>query len=408
MRDSIDDLEVDLSQLPDIGGLESPHSSSGAQQIRRALRGKHVCPFCGTQRDSDVGACMHCSLEDTPTTRSATRGKLGPWYVLQSRNPSAPGMNFATLMVLVQKGRVTARSVLRGPTTGQFWRHAAKVKGVSREFGLCWNCGGDVLKNARACASCKRLQEPPLNPDILLESAELCGEELAEAMWADETPHSSQMPGTMPSSTSASAGQSARSSAAVERVASRGGVRREVPPAYPPRRQSAAESAPARTVQRAAPMVMGEIDSAPDHPLEMAVFQRHRARSGSGRIVGKVFKSIFVALLLSAAGVVLMCSFDDGFRKKVVEIGNQVKVRLTAVSQPKSSSPSMEIQAPLPAEQAKARAWELWKVGVDAEEHGDFAGAVKNWQAIKTLSVPEDDLPLGLDGRIEAAKKRVR
>jgi hypothetical protein len=91
-----------------------------------------------------------------------------------------------------------------------------------------------------------------------------------------------------------------------------------------------------------------------------------------------------------------------------VEIGNQVKVRLTAVSQPKSSSPSVEIQAPLPADQAKARAWELWKVGVDAEEHGDFAGAVKNWQAIKTLSVPEDDLPLGLDGRIEAAKKRVR
>ena len=154
MRDSIDDLEVDLSQLPDIGGLERPHSSSGAQQIRRALRGKHVCPFCGTQRDSDVGACMHCSLEDTPTTRSATRSKLGPWYVLQSRNPSAPGMNFATLMVLMQKGRVTARSVLRGPTTGQFWRHAAKVKGVSREFGLCWNCGGDIARNARACAHC--------------------------------------------------------------------------------------------------------------------------------------------------------------------------------------------------------------------------------------------------------------
>jgi len=53
----------------------------------------------------------------------------------------------------VQKGRVTARSVLRGPTTAQFWRHAARVKGVSREFGLCWSCGGDVLKNARVCAA---------------------------------------------------------------------------------------------------------------------------------------------------------------------------------------------------------------------------------------------------------------
>src|SRR6266566_5403230 len=196
MRDSLDDLELDLGRLPEPRtATDAPNSSSAspAQQIRRALRGKHVCPFCGTQRETDVGACLHCSLEDTPTTRSATRSKLGPWYVLQSRNPSAPGMNFATLMVLVQKGRVTARSVLRGPTTGQFWRHAAKVKGVSREFGLCWNCGGDVLKNARACAGCKRLQEPPLNPDVLLESAEFSGDELAEAMWSDETPNSSQM-----------------------------------------------------------------------------------------------------------------------------------------------------------------------------------------------------------------------
>src|SRR6266567_8923838 len=138
MRDSLDD--VDLEQLAGRANAAGAGASSAAQQVRRALRGKHVCPFCGTERETDVGACMHCSLEDTPATRSATRSKLGPWYVLQSRNPSAPGMNFATLMVLVQKGRVTARSVLRGPTTGQFWRHAAKVKGVSREFGLCWNC----------------------------------------------------------------------------------------------------------------------------------------------------------------------------------------------------------------------------------------------------------------------------
>jgi hypothetical protein len=175
MRDSLDDLEMDLGRLPDIRNTDSP-SPSAAQQIRRALRGRHVCPFCGTQRETDVGACTQCSLEDTPTTRTATRGKLGPWYVLQSRNPSAPGMNFATLMALVQKGRVTARSVLRGPTTGQFWRHAAKVKGVSREFLLCWNCGGDVAKNARACPNCKRLQEPPLNPDVLLENGEFSSE----------------------------------------------------------------------------------------------------------------------------------------------------------------------------------------------------------------------------------------
>ena len=61
-----------------------------------------------------------------------------------------------------------------------------------------------------------------------------------------------------------------------------------------------------------------------------------------------------------------------------------------------------------PGGQAKAKAWELWKIGVEAEERGDFSGAVKSWEQIKTLSVKEDDLPLGLDGRIAAAKKRVK
>ncbi|HSI35460.1 MAG TPA: hypothetical protein VK986_17900 [Tepidisphaeraceae bacterium] len=214
MADSVENLERDL------GRLSSRGEPTPAVQIRRSLRGKHVCPFCGTQRETDVGPCQHCSLEDTPTTRAATRSKLGPWYVLQSRNPSAPGMSFATLMMLVQKGRVTARSVLRGPTTGQFWRHAAKVKGVAREFGLCWNCGGDVSRNSRACPACKRMQEPPLNPDVLLEPGEISADELTEQMWAADAP-SSQVGGAMPRSTPASP---------VERLMNKGGLRREVAP----------------------------------------------------------------------------------------------------------------------------------------------------------------------------------
>lgn len=441
MRDSLNDLEVDLGQLPDIRepDADRPHPvpANAAQQLRRALRGKHVCPFCGTQRETDVGACLHCSLEDTPTTRSATRGKLGPWYVLQSRNPSAPGMNFATLMVLVQKGRVTARSVLRGPTTGQFWRYAAKVKGVSREFGLCWSCGGDVAKTARACPGCKRLQEPPLNPDVLLENAEFSSEELAEAMWSDETAHSSQMSGSSHAHAPLPGG--ARTSP-VERLASRGGVRREVPPHYPPpaglvgtaasaavgtpsparsqaaTAQSRVASAPAQAqvrVPRQQLASLNEIEALPEaHGLEMAVFQRTPARGGAGRIVGKVFKSVFVALLLSSAGVVAMCSFDDGFRKKVVDIGQRGwgwvnSIRGTTPQAAKPQGDADMAQVP-PGGQAKAQAWELWKIGVEAEQRGDFSGAVKSWEKIKTLSVKEEDLPLGLDGRIAAAKKRVK
>src|SRR5688500_4994066 len=191
MRDSVEDLELNAGRFAQ--AKEPAESSLPPTPLRRGHTSKHVCPFCGAQRETDVGACSNCSLEDSPTTRTATRSKLGPWYVLQSRNPSAPGMNFATLMLLVQKGRVTARSVVRGPTTAQFWRHAARVKGVSREFGLCWSCGGDVVRTARTCPGCKRLQEPPADPDVLLErGVEVNDDELTEAIWADQVPEVSR------------------------------------------------------------------------------------------------------------------------------------------------------------------------------------------------------------------------
>jgi hypothetical protein len=358
---------------------------------------------------------MHCSLEDTPTTRSATRSKLGPWYVLQSRNPSAPGMNFATLMVLVQKGRVTARSVLRGPTTGQFWRHAAKVKGVSREFGLCWNCGGDIGRNARACPGCKRLQEPPLNPDVLLESGEFSGEELAEAMWSDVAPTSSQMPGP------ASAPPPPRS-ASVDRLVSRGGVRREVPPQPQPQPQlqphahsdSGIGSLPARPHRGVLADGASEL---PANEMEMAVFQRPYHPSapagGARRAWRGVLKVMLVAVLLSAAGVVAMCSFDEAFRKRVVEFvdTNYQKVKRTwsggggAAGGP--SSPSSSAPPAVTSEQTKETVARLWKEGIDADKRADFPGAVRAWEAIKALPVAEDDLPLGLDARLAAARKRL-
>jgi hypothetical protein len=88
---------------------------------------------------------------------------------MQSRNPSAPGMKCSTLLALIKKGQITPRSVIRGPTTYQLWRFAARVKGISREFGLCYSCGGEVQRTSTFCARCSRSQELPPNPDALLE-----------------------------------------------------------------------------------------------------------------------------------------------------------------------------------------------------------------------------------------------
>jgi len=77
------------------------------------------------------------------------------------RNPAAPGMKYATLLALINKGHVSARSIIRGPTTHQMWRYAAHVRGVSREFGLCFSCGGAMDRGNSICPHCQRSQDAP-------------------------------------------------------------------------------------------------------------------------------------------------------------------------------------------------------------------------------------------------------
>src|ERR1700722_1706233 len=129
-----------------------------------------VCPFCGAIAEKTEAPCPRCKMENSALTRQATRARIGPWYVMQSKNPSAPGMKCNTLLALIRKGQITPRSVIRGPTTFQLWRFAARVKGISREFGLCYSCGSEVQRTSSFCARCSRSQELPPNPDVLLEN----------------------------------------------------------------------------------------------------------------------------------------------------------------------------------------------------------------------------------------------
>jgi hypothetical protein len=151
------------------------------QTVREFLVGKHVCPFCGTPNPVGTQPCPRCTMDDTPATRQATKSRIGPWYVLQSRNPAAPGMRFSTLLTLVQKSQVSPRSIVRGPTTHQLWRYAAHVRGLSREFGLCYSCGEGIQTSATICPHCERSQEPPANADQLIEVRDTNGHAAAAA-----------------------------------------------------------------------------------------------------------------------------------------------------------------------------------------------------------------------------------
>jgi hypothetical protein len=129
-----------------------------------------VCPFCANVRTVDaVGPCPRCTMEDTPTSRRSTGERIGPWFVLQRKNPTAPGLRFNVLLALARRGHVTTKSIVRGPTTGQLWRFASQVKGLSRVFGLCWHCAASVSPEALTCPRCRSPQDVPGDADAFLE-----------------------------------------------------------------------------------------------------------------------------------------------------------------------------------------------------------------------------------------------
>jgi len=164
MRDLFLEAGADMVQQTERRSVDA------AEEIRDALAGRQVCPFCGLVKEHADGPCERCTMENTASTRQATKARIGPWYVLQGRNPAAPGMKFDTLLTFVQKGKIKPRSIVRGPTTHQLWRFAAHVRGLSREFGICYSCGGEIERTANLCPHCNRLQEPPVHPDVFLES----------------------------------------------------------------------------------------------------------------------------------------------------------------------------------------------------------------------------------------------
>src|SRR2546428_8555828 len=179
----LDDRGLEMTRAGDSTGVPGAAAARGGSDLDEGpgagdrapvpgaggLQGRHVCPFCGSINDTLEGPCPRCTMENTADTRKATKSRIGPWYVLQSRNPAAPGMTHDTLLGFVRKGRVKARSIVRGPTTHQLWRFACQVRGLSREFGVCYSCGASVARETNVCPQCNRPQDPPAHPGAFLE-----------------------------------------------------------------------------------------------------------------------------------------------------------------------------------------------------------------------------------------------
>lgn len=115
-----------------------------------------ICPYCGC-RTEEAAACSQCNGRFDPLSRQATQNSMGPWWVRDERRANAPGCHFAAIVRLIESGSVGLDTVIRGPTSRQFWMLARHTPGVANRLGVCHNCGKEAGDSEFSCAGCGAL-----------------------------------------------------------------------------------------------------------------------------------------------------------------------------------------------------------------------------------------------------------
>ena len=112
-----------------------------------------LCPYCG-RVSRPAKRCGSCGGHFDPLSRQATQNSMGPWFLRDDAAPFRPGCSYDTIREMVRRGKLTPGTVLRGPTTHQFWNLAGRTPSVANLLGLCHNCRREVNPDAPACPSC--------------------------------------------------------------------------------------------------------------------------------------------------------------------------------------------------------------------------------------------------------------
>ena len=125
-----------------------------------------LCPYCGhVQVVADNAAvpdqCEECRGLFEPLSRRATQISMGPWYIRDKKNPFRPGASFEVISKMAKNGRIKPTTVLRGPSTKQFWSVARNVPGIAHLLGYCHKCNGKVKPDDKVCGACgEKFDEP--------------------------------------------------------------------------------------------------------------------------------------------------------------------------------------------------------------------------------------------------------
>ncbi len=112
-----------------------------------------ICPYCGDTQAAGE-RCRVCGGLFEPLSRQASHNAMGPWFVRDEHRPFQPGASYETIVKLVERGQINRYSILRGPTTKQFWTVARRVPGISHLLGYCHNCDASVSKDDHGCPTC--------------------------------------------------------------------------------------------------------------------------------------------------------------------------------------------------------------------------------------------------------------
>ena len=123
-----------------------------------------ICPYCGGPTpDQPRYACCRGFLD--PLSRQASQNAMGPWFIRDDSDagpgPFRPGCSYETLAELVGRKKVTFETILRGPTTNQFWMPARRVPGLAHLLGVCHACKAEVDGIEHECPECSASFEHP-------------------------------------------------------------------------------------------------------------------------------------------------------------------------------------------------------------------------------------------------------
>ncbi|MEM8758252.1 MAG: hypothetical protein AAGF47_10785, partial [Planctomycetota bacterium] len=126
------------------------------QPVAPSPRGDSVmvlCPYCGSL-STGVKSCSHCGGQFDLLSRQRTQNAMGPWFIRDQVRPFHPGCSYATLRRMIAHGRVRPETVLRGPTTRQFWSFAHNTPGIAHLFGACHACKAPADPGQERCGAC--------------------------------------------------------------------------------------------------------------------------------------------------------------------------------------------------------------------------------------------------------------